>query len=582
MAQCFGGVCFYSLSPDAAKLFGFSELLAGLALMVLAWTIADVRYRFRVRTAPIPLLGLTFAVVACIALLTLLTDLWRAEGWLVPAGNLLTPASWQALLAGSFLFTFFTWTWFAFISPPKFGRRNAERYARTLYRYIVKGAPAELAVIADEIANSAKPLVLHATDRGLQKYYGSNADAKSRPEKLLKVEAYANDLLLLIGDRRLCRAVVQSSPVTALLIFQEMSDAKKYGICVEAFARNVVNEALINSDSFLYHETHGYDSGLIGFHRPLSQAIFSNHELVESVGTLLDPDIGTELGWTADRWEAYCRAVLLTFQDYVEKDRVSHSFVLHRAMSRIEHAASDLYKLDGLSNTWDSDAVRRLRVVIGFIKDSVGILDSKGQPQYVRLRVRKRDSVADRGFYDCLARMIFEAILDASAVTSPRWECWSIQHNYVWSELFSFHHLGGAAGRIVKFKLRRLLYDEITYLGTFANFKGARILGYCLNVMGLRLRQGVDERESRALHVAVLAWTRKNYALLHASYPRVAEACLVDGLSYEAKRHRLVKTYPVEGLRQTEEFVYLEVNPAPGRPMSPKRLKRGRKRRGGE
>lgn len=65
-----------------------------------------------------PLQGLTFGVVVVVGVLALLTDLWRAEEWLVPRGNLLTPASWQAVLAGLFLLTFLTWTWFAFIKPP--------------------------------------------------------------------------------------------------------------------------------------------------------------------------------------------------------------------------------------------------------------------------------------------------------------------------------------------------------------------------------------------------------------------------------------------------------------------------------
>ena len=72
--QCFLGVCFMPLGGNGQKFFGFSEFLAGLALMVLAWTIADVRYRFRVRTAPVPLLGITFSVVAAVGVLTLLTD----------------------------------------------------------------------------------------------------------------------------------------------------------------------------------------------------------------------------------------------------------------------------------------------------------------------------------------------------------------------------------------------------------------------------------------------------------------------------------------------------------------------------
>jgi hypothetical protein len=154
--NCIAEVCFIPLDATTPEFFGFSEFLAGLALMVLAWTIADVRYRFRVRTAPVPLQGLTFAVVAGVGVLTLLTSLWRAERWLVPQGNLLTPASWQALLGGVFLLTFLTWTWFAFIRPPSYGRHNAERFAQTLYRFILKGSPTELAVIADELALSAR------------------------------------------------------------------------------------------------------------------------------------------------------------------------------------------------------------------------------------------------------------------------------------------------------------------------------------------------------------------------------------------------------------------------------------------
>ena len=51
-----------------------------------AWrseTLADFRYKFRGATAPIPLQMTTYAGVATVGILTLLTDLWRTEGWLV-------------------------------------------------------------------------------------------------------------------------------------------------------------------------------------------------------------------------------------------------------------------------------------------------------------------------------------------------------------------------------------------------------------------------------------------------------------------------------------------------------------------
>lgn len=561
--KCFVGMCFFPLSPSDPKFFGFSEFLAGLALMVLVWTIGDVRYRFRVRTAPIPLQRLTFVVVAAIGILTLLTDLWRAEGWLVPRGQLLTPASWQAILAGLYLFTFLTWAWFAFIRPPIFGKRNTDRFARTLYRVILGGAPTELAVIADELSNSARALVRYATDPdSLANRFGSG-NANEPAPKPSKVEAYANDLLLLIADKRFCRAIVESSPVTALAIFQEMSEAKKYGIQVGTFAKNIVNEALANKDSFLYHEAGGYESGLIGYHKPLSQAMFANFQMVETVGTLLDPDLSAKSRWDADQWKAYCRLVLMTFRDYTEKQFGSHSFVLFRAIGYIEHAASDLYKLDGLTNIWDNDVLSRLGVVVKFITDAVQILDKQGVRPHVPLRVREEQGSEPKTFYDYLASMIFDVICHAAGVKSPRWECWQVQRNAVWAELFNFHALNNTAGEVVKFKVRRLLYDEVADMTRFPNFQGARVLAFCLNVMGLNLHKDDHDRDSRALHKAILAWTKKNYAWLHTYNARVAEACLVDGIVYDAENRRLVRTYPAEGLRREPHCVYFEVDPAP-------------------
>jgi len=561
--KCFAGICFTALDPNGPRFFGFSEFLAGLALMILAWTIADVRYRFRIQAAPLPLQGITFTVVAIVGVLTLLSDLWRARGWLVPRGDLITPAAWQALLAGLFLMTFLTWAWFAFIKPPTFGKWNAERYARALYRFVLRGASTELSVIADEIAGSARALVRHSTDGDELENYGFS-DGQNPPRRdLPKVEAYANDLLLLIADKRFCRAIVSSAPVAALAIFREMGEMKRYGIPVETFAKNIMNEALANKDSFLYHEAEGYESGLIGYIKPLSQAMFSNYQMVEAIGTMLDADILGRFKWDADNWEAYCRVVLMTFRDYVDKGFWNHSFVLYRAKGYIEHAASDLYKLNGLSSTWDNDSVRRLRVVIEFIREAVKILDEKGVPDHTSLRIREEHGHPRESFYDHIASMIFETIFHASAVRSPQWECWEIQHNSVWGELLNFQRLDNPAGRVVKFKLRRLLYDEVADMKRFPNFKGAKILGFCLNVMGLKLRDGNYDKDSRALHKAILAWTKKNYAWLHEYNPRIAEHCFVDGIIFEPDNLRIVKTYPAEGLRREAAYVYLEVDPAP-------------------
>ncbi len=138
---CYLGVCFFQLTGQEPKIFGFAEFLAALALLVLAWTIADFRYRFRISTAPVPLKRMTFFSVTFVGFSTLATDLWRAEKWYVPRGNLISAAEWQALLGCVFLLTFLLWAWFAFIRPQNFGRLNAVRYIQGLYHVICMRRP---------------------------------------------------------------------------------------------------------------------------------------------------------------------------------------------------------------------------------------------------------------------------------------------------------------------------------------------------------------------------------------------------------------------------------------------------------
>lgn len=552
---CLLNLCFVPLEASEQKFFGFSEFLSGLALMILAWTIADVRYRFRVKTAPIPLQGLTFAAVAILGTLTLLTDLWRSEHWLVPQGELFTPSTWQAILAGLFFFTFMSWAWFAFICPPIYGKRNAKRFAQTLYEFILKGSPTELAIVADELVNSANSLILHAPEKNV---FENAPDRDKR--KLPAVETYANDLLLLIADKRLCRVITDTSPGTALAIFEAIKKNRKYGVQIKTFAKNIVTEALLNPESFIFHEAEGYESGLLGYHKPLSHAMFSNYEMVEKIDSLFDIDFRIMSSWKATQWEAYCRVVLMTFRDYAKTAPWSHSFVLYRAKGHIEQAASDIYKVNGIADLSFTDSFDRLRIVVKFIEDATKILNNQGVPNNLRLRIKDQSHSSQfNTFYDYIADMIFEVIVHASRVSSPKDQCWWVQYNSVWSELFSAHKLNNAAGKVIKFKARRLLYDEIAKMKRFPNFKGAKILGFCLNVMGLKTSESQYDKESRALHKAVLNWTQKNYIWLHDYNPQVGNSCLVEGITYDQDNHRLVRTYPAEHLRREVQYVYLEL-----------------------
>jgi len=563
--SCWHGICFLPLDNAGPRFFGFSEFLVALAIMVLAWTTADVRYQFRLYTAPIRMRLVALLTMACIGLMALATDLWRAEGWLVPVGTLITPAEWQALLAFGFLLTFFLWTWVAFFKPPTFGPGNALVYGRALYKFILRGVPTELAVVADEFTHSARSLIFYASPPIERPDILVVDKTRRNDDNTTTIDVIAKQILSLIGNRGFCRAVVASSPQTAEALFEELAKTKAAGALIRAFGRNVVLEALQNKDSFMYSEATGYESGLIGYHKPLSKAIFGNWQLVESVGTLFDPTLRSRRDFTPRQWEAYGRMVNITFQDFAERALNQTSYALNRALNALCEAVGDLYKIDGQkAGAWNSDESGRLMAAMHVIQEAIREIDTRAIASFIVRRHRK-----DRGqqdIYDVLAKCSFKLICAASKVRTPSDLCWSIQYVSVWSDLFATPANEGRGGRLFRFKLRRLIYNEVVELRRFPGYVGGPLLGFCLNVMGLTLekrKRDMFSREAYALKRVVLAWTKRNYLWLRSESPKLAARSLVESITFDEVNVRLTKTYFSFSEKDGPSVEHLKLDPWP-------------------
>lgn len=550
--RCLGFLCFIPVATGETKFFGFSEFLAGLALMVLAWTIADVSYKFRVATAPVPLRRLTFYTVSIVGILTLLTDLWRAEGWLVPKGNLLTPSTWQAFLGLIFLLTFLSWAWYAFIRPPVFGRSSAKHFAHAIYHLVLKGAPAELAIIAEELRRSAKNIVKYST-------IGVGRTGSGAPVKAIfgnsKASLYAEHVLMLISEKKFCNAIVESSPGTALEIYLSVKETKNYSAPLNVFSKNILNCALMNKESFLYQETGDYNSGLIGRFKPLSHAMFSQHEMVEKIGSMFELDLWRGNSLDASQWEAYCRVAVMTYKDKVSSDFWGNSRSIWHAFDNIESAVSDLYKLNGVvDHSLNDDSIKKLRVVVSFVKNIIFTLESLNPPKYLTLR--KDDAIGNH--YDQIANLIFEIILSSAAVKAPWSLAWWIHHNMLWGEIFGSFPSKGPAAKIIMFKFRRLVYEEFKNMKKIPNFRGAKLAGFFLNVFGFLPSKATGKHEE-VIRKIVVGWLKEFYVDLHIKNPQVAAHCLVDGIIYDDLRLRLIKTHSSNALRPKPKMVYLQL-----------------------
>lgn len=545
------------------KIFGFAEFITALALLVVLYTIVDVRYKFRLSITPGALYPVTFTLIVIIGVATLLTDIWLAEGWWLPKTAALTRSIWQGIFGALFLGAFLTWMYYAFIRPPVFSKRNAKQFAQNLYRLVVKGNDAELAVIANEVARSAMPLVKFS--RRLTRRSESK-DKTETSRRRITAEDYAHDILLLIANRKLCRHIVESSPVTALEFFKSMTTEKKYEIPIGQFAKNISTEAIANKDSILYHEEDGFTSGLIGYMKPWTQTIYGDFELVEALaqnfGSPLDIDYRDRWVWDAKQWGAYCRATLAVLKGYLSGGRSNeHSYAIYRALNDLEDAFRDLYKLNETTEPYRSDAYDRLCVAVQFVEDAVDLIDK--QTNRPSTELRRQQEYPQKDIYDLLADLMFEIIFAAASVSRPPETCWTIHHNATWSQFFGLTSKS-KVWKILQFKLRRLLYDEIARMREMPNYKGARILGLLLNVMGIKVSKGKDSygRDYRSLAKAVHSWTRRNYLKLRDELPDVAEAVLIGSISFDEKNRRLVKTY-FKGLSKEAPREYLELDPVP-------------------
>jgi len=549
-------VCFVPLDGNTPRIFGFPEFLTGFALIFIAWTLADVRYKFRLEVAPLPLQAITFPSVVLIGVLALITDLWRAEEWLVPRGNVITPSGWQAILAGAFLLIIISWVLFAFIRPAKYGMLNAKKYAKTLYRVIANGDERELRQIADEIRRSVYNIIKYAADRKESFPDKNGEEIKLQGKKVRRVNGYAADIILLIADKRFCRAIVEHSPITIFYFYDSISALKRYNIDVRIFSKNIVNAALSYEDSFLYHEDSWYYTGLIGGHRLISRAMFSDRMIVDRNALLFDVPYDINI----NQLKVYCRIVLIAFDGSVRDRSDFHSFAIGGALRHMSAAISGISRLDNVSDQLvEKDEIGKLRCVIEFVNDALEIMDLKAK-NYLQSIVREKEGT--HRYIDDLVGVVYDAIHCSAYLKSNDFKTWNIQNNTIWMEIFySKTDSVSLARKALCFRLRRKLYNEILQLSKFINYEGARILGYCLNVMGFSVNSDIKSRkECIPLHKAVLAWTRKNYSALYARNQSVAEACLIQSITYDPVTFRLIKTFPpILGREPRRE--YFDVDP---------------------
>ena len=416
--------------PDAS-LFSFSTYLTAMAIIILAYTITDPLYRFRLAIAFISP-RVTFGMIAFIGFATLLIDLGTINKW-TALGFMRNHVIWQGFFGAWFLTMILTWIWTVFIRPPIFSKRNYKKFSNLVYHIILRGDENQLAVIAYELRNSmeaivklARPVAQNEFNKGGSKHFNEDAGA------------YAQEFLLMMGSRKLCRHIVASSTVTAMCLFNAIKKYTKYDLPVGQFSRNILIEGLINKDSILYHEDNAYYSGIIGHQKPFSRSIYGDYEMVEALtsnrNSLFNIHYEVTGSWNSKQLEAYCNCVLLTIESYTKSDSFPRkSMAIAQAIDKIQESCRELYKLNNSPEDGLSDISSRLRVSVRFINKVIDLLDTSSVS--LERNYRKAEN-----FYEQIAELMFEIITYAAEIKSPPGMCWSIHYISIWSTFFYTFH----------------------------------------------------------------------------------------------------------------------------------------------
>ena len=551
--KCLMGICIELAPIDAIapKFFGFSEFLTSLALMVLAWTTSDVRYRFRIDCAPIPLKGITFGVVVIVGMLTLLTDLWRAERWLVPTNIPLTTGEWQAIMGGALLLTFLIWAWFAFVRTAVYGKWNAGRFKNELERHIINGSRKDLAIIADEISGSIHNIIKYATNNPLE--------ATRQNTKHPKAGKNSNDILMLIADKNFCREIIEHSQKTLYYIFKEISETKKYN-SIAIFTKNVVSEAITNKNSFIYKETDALDSGFIGSRKPISNILFSNYDMTK-IGTTLLLEIPSEPKWGNDQWEAYCRIVLMTLKGYDPEKHGIEPPVLRCALREITREVNAINIINEVKGNIFSDKhSERIKIITHFVDSGINYLNKTSVANDTKPKLTQNSKHPEGTIYDNISCLMHSIATCIANIEHPLLKT-DLEIYMVICSSFFLAPKKQISSMIIHKKFRGLIFSKMITLRTEPSNQAAMMLGLILNLMAIS--KGTDEysRKETTIFDLTSRWLKYNYDWLYKNHRDIAKLCLGDYSTYQSKEHRIViKRFSPS--KQGKEHEHLDIDPA--------------------
>gem|GEM_PF-6624857 len=518
---------------QVTNFFSFTSYLTGLAFLIMAWTSMKYKYRLRLYMSWLSRTAL-FVAVALLGILVLVSDFVIAQNYPIPC----TPCVqhfWQLLLAGIFLLLTLSWLGVCFLFPPKFNRRNCQKFENELVIALEYGQDEIIQGVIDFMGRSIRNIVKTAPERMIV----------NRP--LSKVETSALNILNLMGNDYFCKVIVRSNPGVVVELFREMVRQGKYNIGLSFFAGNFITQALLDENSFIYRETK-LMNGALSWDKPFLSEIYSNVTLVREIPDLLEPHDSLTSTWNHKQVHAYTEVLLIALCAAL-KEWCYNPFLFHRYFEILESSARRIYYVNGMGSEYYHDENHLVYdAVIRFYEQlvqSVAVMD-----KIVGIHQKYEDDIAKKDITDIIADSIVELMFATSALKTPQETSRSVCQVGFCMQVLENKTESMYYGMLVK-KICRALYKTF---GMNASIKGLSILIFCLDCYGLK-RKKYPSKYISLLNRFVIFYARHHLLYMYKQVSKQKTLKFPDGITIDVERKQLRKVSVEDIYGNTHESV---------------------------
>lgn len=326
----------FAQTVDGVMIFGFSEFLTVLTLLMIVLSTRDYKYQFRLHISRFSK-ETVFRCTIVIGSVILVCDILVFWGLI----SHLTQMIFQLCGAIVFLFLVLYWVRVAFIKPPVFNKSNSRKYASEIVWACRNGDEEKIKVLAQELLGSMRSLV-HLAPRHIPL---NNTDYS-------EVEQDVRQIFSHMGTAIFCRQLIRNSVETAGALFYWMRREGKFSIGLDDFPKNYITEALKWENSFIFRET-DFSNGGLNYKQPNINEIYGDSTLLLNLRGLIEPDFSLTRDWKPKQVRVYVEILSKAFDACYGVDPAMFSF----------YVAYEILGLNARSFSWGSKLDQRKRDV---------------------------------------------------------------------------------------------------------------------------------------------------------------------------------------------------------------------------